>query len=162
MAGISWLNREHLCWCDFGAEMWSTRVTTCVLDENVTSATRVFSGDTGKSDSILRTNLSSLKKLLAPTLDDSSTRKTRSMQELFSRSSRTFCLNAWPSRSTLRSALSERLPAEDTDVKDDTCRERSFWSWGWDCWTAGHAVVHTSRIQRSRNQQVHDGVNEYL
>lgn len=162
MAGISWLNREHLCWWDLGAEMWSTLVTTWVLDEKVTNATRVSSGATGKSDSILRTNLSSLRKLLAPTLEDSSTRKTRSRQELFSRSSRTFLLNAWPRRSTLLSALSDRLPADEEEDTGDICLDRRDCGLGWDCWAAGQAVVHTSRMHRTKRQVVHDGVKEYL
>ncbi len=128
----------------------------------MTNATRVSSGATGKSDSIFRTNLNSLRKLLAPTLDDSSTRKTRSKQELFSRSSRTFRLNAWPRRSTLLSALSDRLPADEDEVRGDICLDRRDCGRGWDCWAAGQAMVHTSKMHKTKRQVVHDGVREYL
>lgn len=112
--------------------MWSTLVNTCVLEEKVTTATLVFSGATGKSDSIFRMNRSSLRKLVAPTLEDSSTRKTRSRQALFSRSSRRLRLKACPRRATLFSALSDRLPGDDEEdmeevevnVSEDICLER--------------------------------------
>lgn len=76
-------------------------------------ATRVAVDTTGKSDSSLRTNLSSLRKLAWPTLEDSSTKKTSSRRPLSSRRRRTRLRNARPRRSTLLPIASSSPDAGD-------------------------------------------------